>query len=107
MAYSVSKHGVIGLTQAIAQELGEHNITVNAVCPGFIETAMWTDHISPALAPLLGLEESKVVEEYSKASAPLQRAQTPEDIGQAAVFLCKEDNISGIALTVDGGHLCI
>jgi len=107
MAYSVSKHGLIGMTQALARGLGEHNITANAVCPGFIETSMWTDHINPFLAPQLGLEESKVMEEYSKANVPLQRAQTPEDIGRAVVFLCKEDNISGIALTVDGGHLCI
>ena len=68
---------------------------------------MWTDHISPALAPLLGLEESKVVEEYARANTPLQRAQTPEDIGKAVAFLCKADNITGTALTIDGGYLCI
>jgi meso-butanediol dehydrogenase / (S,S)-butanediol dehydrogenase / diacetyl reductase len=106
MAYSVSKHGVIGITQALAQGLGEHNITVNAVCPGVIETAMWTDHISPALATAYGVEEDQVVDEHCKTNATLKRAQTPEDIGRAVSFLCKEDNISGIALTVDGGLMC-
>lgn len=48
-AYAASKHGLLGLTQVWCQELGPHNITVNAVCPGFVESAMWKDHLSPAL----------------------------------------------------------
>lgn len=106
-AYSVSKAGVIGLTQALAQGLGEHNITVNAVCPGFIGTSMWSNHIGPALSPLFGVDAEKVVDEFAKANTPLQRAQTPEDIAQAVVYLSKADNVTGICLTVDGGYLCM
>ena len=107
LAYSVSKHGVIGLTQALSQGLGEYNITVNAVCPGIIETAMWTDHLNPAFSPIMNVEPSQVVGSFCKESAPLQRPQTAEDIGQAVAFLCKADNISGVALNVDGGYMPI
>jgi len=103
-AYAASKHGIIGLTQVWCQELGSHNITVNAVCPGFIESAMWKEQLSPAYAPAFGCDPSELVQTIAKALMPLQRPQTPEDIGQAVVFLCKADNVSGEALTVDGGH---
>ena len=103
-AYAASKHGMIGLMQVWCQELGPHNISVNAVCPGFIDSPMWKEHLSPALAPVFGVDPSKVVETIANAYMPLRRPQTPEDIGQAVAYLCKADNVSGQALTVDGGH---
>ncbi|MBI5586682.1 MAG: SDR family oxidoreductase [Deltaproteobacteria bacterium] len=103
-AYAASKHGLIGLTQVWCQELGPHNITVNAVCPGFIDSAMWREQLSPAYAPGFGCEPSELVETIAKAFMPLQRPQTPEDIGQAVAYLCAADQVSGQALTVDGGH---
>jgi len=106
-AYSASKFGVIGLTQAMAQELGAHNITVNAVCPGFIDTAMWEEHLSPALSPVMGVESSQVFETFTETNVPLQRAQSSGDIAQTVAFLCKADNISGVALNVDGGHTMV
>ena len=107
LAYSVSKHGVIGLTQALAQGLGEHNITVNAVCPGIVDSAMWRDHLNPVLSPLVGVEPDQVVQSFCEQSAPLGRPQSPEDVGQAVAFLCKADNVSGVALNVDGGYMPI
>jgi NAD(P)-dependent dehydrogenase (short-subunit alcohol dehydrogenase family) len=106
-AYSASKFGVIGLTQALALELGPHNITVNAVCPGFIQTTMWSNHLNPALSPVMGIEADKVFDTFTRANVPLQRPQTPEDIAQCVAFLCKADNISGVALNVDGGYSMI
>jgi NAD(P)-dependent dehydrogenase (short-subunit alcohol dehydrogenase family) len=103
-AYAASKHGLIGLTQVWCQELGPHNITVNAVCPGFIDSAMWKEQLSPAYAPVFGCEPSALVETIAKALMPLQRPQTPKDIGQAVAYLCAADQVSGQALTVDGGH---
>jgi NAD(P)-dependent dehydrogenase (short-subunit alcohol dehydrogenase family) len=103
-AYAASKHGIIGLTQVWCQELGSYNITVNAVCPGFIESPMWKDHLSPALAPIFGVDPSELVETIAKAYMPLQRPQTSKDIGEAVAYLCKADNVSGQALVVDGGH---
>ena len=106
-AYSASKFGVIGLTQAMALELGAHNITVNAVCPGFVNTAMWGEHLSPALSPVMGVESNQVFETFTETNVPLKRAQTSGDIARAVGFLCKSDNISGVALNVDGGHTMI
>ncbi len=106
-AYSASKFGVIGLTQALALELGAHNITVNAVCPGFIDTAMWKDHLNQALSPLMGVEVDEVFDTFAKTNVPLQRPQSPEDIAQCVAFLCKADNISGAAINVDGGHTMV
>jgi NAD(P)-dependent dehydrogenase (short-subunit alcohol dehydrogenase family) len=103
-AYAASKHGMIGLTQVWCQELGAHNITVNSVCPGFIDSPMWKEVLGPALAPVFGCEPSDLVETIAKAYMPLQRPQTAEDIGQAVAYLCRADNVSGQTLTVDGGH---
>lgn len=106
-AYSASKFGVIGLTQTLAQELGAHNITANAICPGFIDTAMWQQHLSPAFSNIMGVRPEQVVETFTKANVPLQRPQSPEDIAQCVVYLCRADNVSGVALNVDGGHTMV
>ncbi len=103
-AYAASKHGLIGLTQVWCQELGPHNITVNAVCPGFIESPMWADHLKPALAPVFGVDQSQLLETMAKAQMPLGRPQRPEDIGEAVAYFCRADNTSGQALAVDGGY---
>lgn len=103
-AYSASKHGMVGLTQVWCQELGPHNITVNTVCPGFIDSPMWEEQLSPALAPEFGCEPSELVDTIAKAFMPLQRQQAPEDIGQAVAYFCRADNTTGQTLTVDGGH---
>lgn len=102
-AYAASKHGMLGLNQVWCQELGPHNITVNAVGPGFVKSVMWKDHLSPAYAPAFGVEPAELVDTLAKAVMPLGRPQTPEDIGQAVAYLCKADNVSGQTLLVDGG----
>jgi len=102
-AYAASKHALLGLTQVWCQELGPHNITVNAICPGIIESPMWEDHLKPALAPIFGVDRSQLLETITKAQAPLGRPQRPEDVGEAVVYFCRADNTSGQALAVDGG----
>jgi meso-butanediol dehydrogenase/(S,S)-butanediol dehydrogenase/diacetyl reductase len=106
-AYSASKFGVIGLTQALALELGAYDITVNAVCPGFIDTAMWKNHLNPALSPVMGVDRDSVLDHFAKTNVALRRPQTPEDIAQCVVFLCKAGNVSGVAINVDGGHTMV
>ena len=90
--YASSKAGMIGLTKSLARELGSRNITVNAVAPGYITTAL-TDVLS---------DEYK---ENAIAQTPLGRLGEPEDVAKAVAFLVSEDAafITGQVLSVDGG----
>lgn len=102
--YCASKFAIIGFTQSLAHELGPSNITVNAVCPGEVRTAMWDEHLSPALSlGGYGATPEEAWEGWLKREVPLGRPQTAEDIGEAVVFLCKAENITGEALNVTGG----
>jgi 3-oxoacyl-[acyl-carrier protein] reductase len=92
--YAASKAGLIGLTMAIAREVASRNITVNAVAPGWIETAM-TEVLSPELR-----------EQMSKA-IPMGRAGTDKEVAHAVRFLASEEAgyITGHVLNVNGGML--
>ena len=92
--YASSKAGLIGLTMAIAREVGSRNITCNAVAPGFIETAM-TSVLS---------EELK---QNALKNIPLGRIGTPEDVANAVAFLASEEAsyVTGHVLSVNGGML--
>lgn len=102
-AYCASKAAVINFTQALAEELGPSNVMVNALCPGFVKTAMWTEVLNPVLSAMTGIPESRVFEDFIERATFLRRPQTPEDIAEAAVFLCRAENVTGISLTVAGG----
>jgi meso-butanediol dehydrogenase/(S,S)-butanediol dehydrogenase/diacetyl reductase len=102
-AYAASKFAVIGFTQALAQELGPDNIRVNAVCPGLLRTSMWLDVVGPARAASLGVPPSEAFDTFVRRNTPLGREQTPADIGEAVVYLCRADNVTGVALNVAGG----
>ena len=90
--YVAAKAGIVGLTKAVAKELASRHITVNAVAPGFIETAM-----TSAL--------SEKVRDALKEQIPLGRLGAPEDVAHAVAFLCSEEAgyVTGQVLTVDGG----
>jgi 3-oxoacyl-[acyl-carrier protein] reductase len=92
--YASSKAGLIGLTMAIAREVGSRNITCNAVAPGFIETAMTSS---------LGDE----LKETAVKMIPLARVGTPEDVAHAVSFLASDaaSYITGHVLNVNGGML--
>jgi NAD(P)-dependent dehydrogenase (short-subunit alcohol dehydrogenase family) len=68
---------------------------------------MWQHHLSPAFADVMGILPEQNVETFTKANVPLRRPQSPGDIAQCVVYLCRGDNISGIALNVDGGHTMV
>lgn len=95
--YCASKHAVIGLTKALALELAPFDVSVNAICPGIVDTPMWSEVLTP------DPERYKAV---INRVTPLGRDQTPEDMGRAAVFLATNGNITGQSITVDGGITC-
>ncbi|MBO6565091.1 MAG: SDR family oxidoreductase [Pseudomonadales bacterium] len=101
-AYCGSKFAAIGITQSLALELAPHNITVNALCPGIVGTAMWLEHLIPSNTTELS-EKERNFEDSVNSMIPLGRPQTTEDMGQAALYLATARNVSGIALTVAGG----
>src|SRR5450631_2894215 len=92
--YSASKAGLIGLTMAVAREVGSRNITCNAVAPGFIETAM-----------AAGLSEE--FRQTAVKQIPLGRVGASEDVASAVAFLASDDAsyITGHVLSVNGGML--
>jgi len=101
--YAASKGAVISLTKTAAQQLGRHNINVNAVCPGIVRTALYADMVR-----VIAEKEGATVEEIERRateSVPLRRANEPEDIADMVVFLASPGarNISGQAFNVDGG----
>jgi meso-butanediol dehydrogenase / (S,S)-butanediol dehydrogenase / diacetyl reductase len=89
-AYAASKHGILGLNQVWCQELGPHNITVNAVCPGVVESPMWKDHLSPAFAPAFGIDASEVVNALSKQNMPLGRRRHRRILGRQWPILARQ-----------------
>ncbi len=102
-SYCASKWAVIGFTQALAEEMGQFNVTVNAICPGEVDTFMWQEVLLPAIAAGTGITKEEAWEQAAVKNVPLRRPQTVEDMGQTVVFLCKADNITGESINVSGG----
>jgi NAD(P)-dependent dehydrogenase (short-subunit alcohol dehydrogenase family) len=102
-AYAASKGAVISLTWMAAQQLGPHNINVNAICPGVTRTELGARN-AVARAAERGLTVAELQAEQ-EATIPIRRANTPEDIAAMAVFLASPGarNITGQAYNVDGG----
>jgi len=106
--YSVSKMGVVTFTKIVAKEMAQHNVNVNAICPGMLWTPFWhetAERLAKAGGPHAGMTPRQVFEARVNSVIPMKREQTPEDIGNAVVFLASEEarNITGQALHVDGG----
>jgi meso-butanediol dehydrogenase/(S,S)-butanediol dehydrogenase/diacetyl reductase len=95
--YCASKHAVLGFTKSLSLELAGDDVTVNAICPGIVDTPMWNKVLTPTLEEDYGDTIERVI--------PLGRDQTPEDMGKLAVFYATNRNITGQALAVDGGIL--
>lgn len=101
--YVASKFGVVGLTQAMAYELAEHDIIVNSVCPGYVATPMQDRELAWE-AELRGTTLG-VVKQMMLDDTPLGRLQQPEDVAKIVGFLLSEDarSMTGEAIAVNGG----
>lgn len=101
--YVASKFAVVGLTQAMALELAEFGIRVNAVCPGFVATSMQEREVKWE-ARLRGMSEEEVLNSYVR-DTPMGRLELPEDVARVVGFLAGPDAgfITGEAISVNGG----
>jgi NAD(P)-dependent dehydrogenase (short-subunit alcohol dehydrogenase family) len=102
-AYTAAKHGVLGLTRSLAAELMQHNITANAICPGFVDTPMTQASIAN-IVNRTGLSEADALAALEKTS-PQNRLIDPDEIAALAVYLASDASrgITGQAINVDGG----
>jgi meso-butanediol dehydrogenase / (S,S)-butanediol dehydrogenase / diacetyl reductase len=100
--YCATKFGVIGLTQSLAKEVADRDVTVNAVCPGVVRTPLWDD---PGTGILRQLDGENGWQAFV-SGIPLGRPQSAEDIGHACAYLASgaAANITGEALNVSGGQ---
>jgi 3-hydroxybutyrate dehydrogenase len=104
-AYNSAKHGVIGLTKVAALEGAEHGITVNALCPGYVDTPLVQNQLKD-LAVTRNVELNKVIEEVIFPLVPQKRLLSVGEIADYAVFLAsdKARGVTGQAVVMDGGY---
>ena len=102
-AYTAAKHGVLGLTRSLATELISHSVTVNAICPGYVDTPLTQESIGNIMART-GMDEKQAREVLERLS-PQKRLIEPGEIAAVALFLAQESSkgITGQAINVDGG----
>ena len=104
-AYSASKHGVMGLTRSIALEVAAAGITVNAICPGYVETEMVTRGIEQ-ITQKTGRSAEEALDIIKKMS-PQNRLATPEEVAAIALLLASDEGrgINAQGINVDGGSV--
>lgn len=106
-AYAASKHGVLGLTRSLALEAATHNITVNAICPGYLDNELTREN-ARRMAENTGRSVDDVLGLFAK-SAPQNRLIDPEEVASLALFLAGGESagITGQAINVDGGAVMV
>ena len=106
--YVAAKHGVLGLTKVVALETAETDITCNAVCPGFVKTAIIESQIQARMKKQ-GISYEEAEQEHLIEKHPSKKFIPPEDIASAVIYLCSDAarHITGVGFPVDGGWLTV
>ncbi len=104
-AYGAAKHGVVGMVRGLAKEVARDGVTVNALCPGYVDTPM-TDRTVANIAARTGLDEAATVGRIT-ASNPIGRLIAPVEVASAAVWLCTDGAamVNGQAIAIAGGEI--
>lgn len=106
-AYTASKHGVLGLTRSLALEVANRGITVNAICPGYVDTEMVSRGVETITAKT-GRSAEEALNALKKMS-PQNRLTTPEEVAALALLLASDEGrgINGQGINIDGGSVLI
>lgn len=103
-AYVAAKHGLVGLTKAVALEVARDGVTANCISPGYVWTTLVENQI-PDTMRARGLTREQVMNDVLLAAQPTKKFVTPEQVAALALFLCRDEaaSITGANLSVDGG----
>jgi 3-hydroxybutyrate dehydrogenase len=103
-AYVAAKHGIVGMTKAVALECATTGVTVNAICPGWVLTPLVQKQVD-ARAEQQGISNDEAKKQLLGEKQPSLQFTTPEQLAALAVFMCSAaaDNVRGVAWNVDGG----
>lgn len=104
VAYISAKHGLLGLTRTGALEGGEHGITVNALCPGYVRTPLVEEQIADQ-AKSHGINENDVVEKIMMKSSAIKKMIEPNEVAELVRYLCSDSarSVTGASWTIDCG----
>jgi NAD(P)-dependent dehydrogenase (short-subunit alcohol dehydrogenase family) len=102
-AYAATKHAVIGFTRGLATEFATRGVTVNAVCPGYVDTEMTTESVARIVAKT-GISAEQALE-HMRRTSPQNRLFTAEEVAFLVASLCdpRAAGINGQAIVLDGG----
>jgi 3-hydroxybutyrate dehydrogenase len=103
-AYAAAKHGIVGMTKAVALEAAEFGVTVNAICPGYVWTPLVAKQI-PDTAKARGISEQEVIDKVMLGGQPTRKFVTIEEVAELVCYLCRDSagSITGASMVIDGG----